>query len=40
MTNKKPLVRVALGDFIVKSENWCKHDKMSYEGAKIDALTT
>ena len=29
-----------LGDFNVKLENWYKHAKMSYKGAKIDALTT
>ena len=43
--NKKYLNRnlyliVVLGDSNVKSENWYKHDKMSYEGAKTDALTT
>ena len=33
------LLIVILGDFNIKSENWYKHDKMPYEGAKIDALT-
>ena len=31
---------VVLGDFNVKSENLYKHDKTSYEGAKIDTLTS
>ena len=40
MSNHNPFLIVALGDFNIKSENWNKHDKTSYEGAKIDALTT
>ena len=31
---------VVLDDFNVKSENWYKHDKATYKGAKIDTLTT
>ena len=33
-----PFLIVVSGDFNLKSENWYKHDKTSYEGAKIDAL--
>ena len=40
MANHYPFLIVVLGDFNVKSENWSKHDKTSYEGAKIDNLTT
>ena len=40
VANHNPFLIVVLGDFNVKSENWYKHDKASYEGAKIDALTT
>ena len=39
VANHNSFLIVVLGDFNVKSENWYKHDKMSYEGAKIDALT-
>ena len=39
MTNYNPFLIVVLGDFNVKSENWYKHDKTLYEGAKIDAIT-
>ena len=40
LANHKLFLIVVLGDFNVKSENWYKHDKTLYEGAKIDALTT
>ena len=40
MANHNPFLIVFLGDFNVKSENWYKHDKASYKGAKIDVLTT
>ena len=40
MANHNPLLIVVLGNFNVKSENRYKHDETSYEGAKIDALTT
>ena len=31
---------VILGDFNAKSSNWYKHDKTTYEGAKIEAITS
>ena len=31
--NHNPFLIVVFGDFNVKSENWYKYDKMSYEGA-------
>ena len=40
MANHNLFLIVVLGDFNVKSENWHEHDKTSYEGAKIDDLTT
>ena len=40
VANHNPPLIVVLGNFNVKSENWHKHDETSYEGAKIDALTT
>ena len=40
VANHNPVLVVILGDFNVKSENWCKHDKTSYKRAEIDALTT
>ena len=29
-----------LGDFNAKSSNWYKHDKTTYEGSKIEAITS
>ena len=40
VANHNPFLIVVLGDFNIKSENNYKHDKTSYEGAKIDALTS
>ena len=40
MTNHNSFLIVVLGNFKVKSENWYKYDTTSYEGTKIDALTT
>ena len=31
---------VILGDFNAKSSNWYKHDKTTYEGSKIEAITS
>ena len=35
-----PLLTVALGDFNVKSNLWCKSVKTSYEGSKIEGITS
>lgn len=35
-----PFLIVVLGNLNVKAENWHNHEKMSYEGAKIGALTS
>ena len=38
--NKNPFLVVALGDFNAKTTNWHKNDINSYEGLKIDAITS
>ena len=40
IANKSPYLLVALGNFNVKSSNWYKHDKATYEGSKIDVITS
>ena len=40
IANKSPYVLVVLGDFNVKSSNWSKHDKTTYDGSKIIAITS
>ena len=40
VANHNSFLIVVLGDINIKSENNYKHDKTSYEGAKIDALTS
>ena len=40
IANISPYLLVVLGDFNVKSSNWYKHDKITYEGSKIDAITS
>ena len=37
IADKSPYLLVVLADFNVKSSNWYKHDKTTYEGSKIDA---
>ena len=36
---KNPFLTVALGDSNAKSQTWCKNDKTSYKGSKLDILT-
>ena len=38
--NQNPFLTVVLGDFNTKSSNWYKHDQTTYEGSKIDAVTS
>ena len=38
--NKNPFLIVALGDFNAKTTNWYKNDINSYEGLKIDTITS
>ena len=33
------IMKLIVGDFNTKSLNWYKHDKITYEGSKIDAIT-
>ena len=40
VTNKNPYLIIILGDFSAKSSNWYKHDTTTYEGSKIDAITS
>ena len=40
IANKNPYFIVVLGQFNVKSSNWYKHDKTTYEGSKIEAITS
>ena len=40
IANKSPYVLVVLGDFNVKSSNWYKHDKTTYDVSKIIAITS
>ena len=40
ITNKSPYVLVLHSDFNVKSPNCCKDNKTTYEGYKIDAITS
>ena len=37
---KNPFLIVALGDFSAKTNNWYKNDINSYEGLKIDIITS
>ena len=38
--NKNPFLIVALGDFNAKTTNWYKNDINSYDGLKIDTITS
>ena len=40
VTNKNRCLIVILGDFNAKSSSWFKHDTTTYEGSKIDAITS
>ena len=40
ISNQNPFLTVVLGDFNTKSLNWYKHDKTTYKGSKIDAVTS
>ena len=40
ISNQNPFLTVVLGDFNTKSSNWYKHDQTTYEGSKIDAVTS
>ena len=40
ISNQNPFLTVVLGDFNTKPSNWYKHDKTTYEGSKINAVTS
>ena len=40
VTSNNPFLTVILGDFNIKSNLWFKGDETSYEGSKIDAITS
>ena len=40
ISNQNPFLTVALSDFNTKSSNWYKHNRTTYEGSKIDAVTS
>ena len=40
LNNNNPFLIVAIGDFNAKTTNWYKNDMTSYEGLKIDAITS
>ena len=40
ISNQNSFLTVVLGNFNTKSSNWYKHDKTTYEGSKIDAVTS
>ena len=40
ISNQNQFLTLVLGDFNIKSSNWYKHDKKTYEGSKIDAVTS
>ena len=40
IANKSPYLLVVLGDLNVKSSNWYKNNKTTYEGSKVDAITS
>ena len=39
-TNNNPFLIDAIGDFNTKTTNWYKNDTTSYEGLKLDAITS
>ena len=40
IATKSPYLLVILGDFNIKSQNWYKHEKTTYESSNIDAITS
>ena len=40
IANQIPYLIDALDDFNVKSYNWYKHNKTTYQGSKVDAITS
>ena len=40
ITNRNPFVSIIIGDFNARSNNWCSSDKTTYEGKKLEFLTS
>ena len=40
LTNQKDAISITMGNFNVRSSNWCKYDKSNKEGAQIDSVTS
>ena len=40
IANRNPFVSIIIGDFNARSNNWCSSDKTTYEGKKIESLTS
>ena len=40
IANRNPFVSIIIGDFNARSKNWCSGDKATYEGKKIESLTS
>ena len=38
--SNNPFLLVAIGDFNAKSTNWCTNDQTSFEGNKIEHITS
>ena len=40
IANRNPFVSIIIGDFNARSNNWCSSNKTTYEGKKLDFLTS
>ena len=40
ITNHNPFVSIIIDDFNARSNNWCSSDKTTYEGKKLQSLTS
>ena len=40
IANRNPFVSIIIGNFNARSNNWCSSDKTTYEGKKLESLTS
>ena len=40
IANRNPFLRIIIGDFNARSNSWCSSDKTTYEGKKLESLTS
>ena len=40
IANRSPFVSIIIGEFNARSNNWCSSDKTTYEGKKLESLTS